>query len=190
MIKFTFFLLFIFVILLGCKSTDKYPDKIGSLIINTSVENGLTTPTGWWRKDNPNLYFWTKGIAHTFERSLKIYSKTDINDFSFWTQTISRNIPVGKILTLKVFIKTENMEGDGAAIAIRGDDFTSPSGNAEIFKTTQGIQKITGTNDWKEYSVKMDKPISETIKSITIYLIRLNNTKGDVYFDDISLEAE
>ena len=45
---------------------------------------------------------------------------------------------------------------------------------------------ITGTFDWKEQSIKMTK-VGENIKSLTVYLVYLPNTTGEVYFDDISL---
>ncbi|MCP5062295.1 MAG: hypothetical protein GY936_07525, partial [Ignavibacteriae bacterium] len=83
-------------------------------------------------------------------------------------------------------VKSENISGEGIAIAIRCDDTITPRNVAELFSTTQNNVKIEGTFDWSTYSVSMDT-IPEDIKSITIYLIYLRNTSGTVYFDDINL---
>jgi hypothetical protein len=184
--------LFAFIFFLIFSTLIIYGDEISgqSLLINGSAEKGVSSPDGWWNKKNPNFYLWDKKIYHSAGRSLKIFSTSYKNDFSFWAQTVNKNIPVGKTVVLKVFIKTENIEGKGVAIAIRGDDTDKPYLDAEFFSTTQGNLIISGTEDWKEYTLKSDKPIPENIKCITIYLIHLSGTKGDVYFDDIRLEVD
>jgi hypothetical protein len=79
-----------------------------------------------------------------------------------------------------------NLTGQGISIAIRGDDANSVNGYAKQFATTQGTSPISGTFNWTEYSVKLNN-VDASLESITIYVIFLNNTFGDVYFDDISL---
>ncbi len=59
--------------------------------------------------------------------------------------------------------------------------------SAEVYTTSQGRRSITGTADWKEYTLALPEPSNDNIKSITLYLIMPPETKCTVYFDDISL---
>jgi len=157
---------------------------------NTDFETGSSYPENWWQgATNSNSFqiSYVDDVSHSSSHSAKITSKGSDSEFSFWAQTILADQFVGKSAELKVNMKAENILGDGIAIAIRGDDTESPRNIAEIFSTTQGDQQISGTFDWKSFSVNTDK-IPENIKSITIYLIYLPNTSGTIYFDDVSLQ--
>src|SRR6185436_3602573 len=100
-------------------------------------------------------------------------------------QTMTAIIPHGKNITLKAKIKG-NLTGIGASIAIRGDIESPADGGAEQFATTQDQTPITGSSDWQDYSVTLVN-INSNIKTITVYLLLLPNTTGEVYFDDLSL---
>jgi hypothetical protein len=79
------------------------------------------------------------------------------------------------------------LSGPGVSLAIRGDDTTSLNGSgAEQFSATEGKISISGTFDWKEYQVKMVN-VKADIKSLTVFLIYMPGTQGEVYFDDVSL---
>ena len=179
--------IFLIVLLSSCQSFERYPDKEGALLRNGSLENGFGKPKGWWNKTIPNKALWTKKQSYNAERSIAIKSLKDKGGFSFWAQTIKADSISGKSPILKVFIKAEELAGQGAAIAIRCDDTLKPDGNAEIFSTTQNRIKIIGNTDWMEYSVQLNTNISDDIKSVTIYLILLPESSGTVYFDEISL---
>jgi len=169
----------------SCSKDDVQPVQI---ISNEDVETGSTTPNGWWFSSGLNNYnvTWTEEQSFSPKKSLKMSTQTlNSDNFAFWAQTITTNIPVGKDVTLKVKVKS-NLVGEGISIVIRGDDSTYPDGSAEQFKTTQGTFPISGTFDWKEQSTRMTK-VGENIKSLTVYLVYLPNTAGEVYFDDISL---
>ncbi len=156
---------------------------------NTDFETGNSYPDNWWQgATNYNSFqiSYVDNVSHSSSHSAKISSSGSGSEFSFWAQTILADQLVGKSAELKVNIKAENISGDGIAIAIRGDDTQNPRNRAEIFSTTQGDQQISGTFDWKSFSVDIDV-IPENIKSITIYLIYLPNTSGTIYFDDVSL---
>ena len=87
--------------------------------------------------------------------------------------------------SLEVKIKS-NLIGEGISIVIRGDNTVHPTGTAEQFVTTQGSSPISGTFDWTDYGVKLAN-VDASTQSLTVYLVYLQNTTGEVYFDDISL---
>ncbi|NLY91572.1 MAG: hypothetical protein GX081_08210 [Firmicutes bacterium] len=116
---------------------------------------------------------------------IKIDTKTKEENYLYVFQTYRGSIPVGKKLKLAVRIKTENLTGEGAAIAIRCDD--AVPGAADQFVTTQGKIQITGTKDWTTYTVELGERVRSDIEAITVFLLYLPKTSGVVYFDDASL---
>lgn len=158
-------------------------------LMNGNMEAGVNSPD-YWRFGSGNTsrfnFAWTTDEYLSPDHSIKISSQGSGNDFSFWTQTISASQLSNKKITLTANIKTVNLLGKGVYIAIRGDDTLIPSGSAETFVTTQGNKQITGTFDWKKFSVTLDN-VPSNIKSLTFYLIYGENTSGSVYFDDLSL---
>lgn len=179
----------IVILLSSCSSNEVKPEiKPKELLVNGSVEIGSLAPNSWWNSNGNGKYdlSWSEEESFTPKKSLKISSKIEVTtSFAFWAQTISTNLPTGKSVTLKVKAKG-NLTGQGISFAIRGDDATSVNGYAKQFATTQGTSPISGTFNWTEYSVKLNN-VDASLESITIYVIFLNNTFGDVYFDDISL---
>ena len=154
------------------------------------MEEGNNDPDYWFKKQSSqSQHNWSTTEAYSGEKSLHINTETiDSLDFSHWAQIINSNIPVGKDVTLKAKIKSE-LSGEGISLVIRGDDTEDPRDNdglAEQFITTYGKTEITGNFDWKEYTLKLENVESE-IKSLTVFLIYLQNTTGGVYFDDITL---
>jgi len=167
-------------ILTSCEKKDNQSE----LIVNGNVESGLGVPNDWWpsaEKDNFNL-MWTEEYSFSPKKSLMISRQTkSATDFTYWTQVIYNNIPIGKTVTLKVKIKG-NLTGDGISIAIRSDSDTEML----QFVSSENISRIGGTFDWSEYSIQMPK-IDVSTESLLIFLVYLPNTTGEVYFDDISL---
>lgn len=159
------------------------------LLTNGDMEMGTTLPTAWFQSApcQNNTMVWTEEEAFSPGKSLKISNSTAGSEcISFWGQTFNTDIPTGKSLTLRVRIKGQ-LEGQGVSIVIRGDDTPDISGNAEQFATTQGDLPIIGTFDWTEYSISLDNVEASTL-SLTVYLVYLPETTGDVFFDDVSLE--
>lgn len=158
------------------------------MVTGGNLEAGTSLPIGWYYDNGQNSYnmMWTEEEAASPKRSLKISTQVSgITNFAFWGLTINTNIPVGKDVTLKVKVKSK-LNGSGVSIAIRGDETEYPQSSAEQFISTQGKIPITGNIEWREYNVKLEK-IGTNIKSLTVYLVYLQNTTGEVYFDDISL---
>ena len=169
----------------ACSKDEVQPSQ---LISNSSVETGITSPTSWWYSSGEDKYnvTWTDQESFSGSKSLKISTQiADPTNFAFWAQTISANIPTGMDVTLNVKIKS-NLIGEGISIVIRGDNTVQPTGTAEQFVTTQGTSPISGTFDWTDYSVKLGN-VDASTQSLTVYLVYLQNTTGEVYFDDVSL---
>jgi hypothetical protein len=169
----------------SCKKEDVQP---GQLISNSNVEVGSATPNNWWFFNGDGKYnvIWTDTESFSPSKSLKISTQTtESTEFAFWAQTINTDLPTGKSVTLRVKVKG-NMTGTGISLVIRGDDTSSPSGAAEQFMTTQGTSPISGTFDWTDYNIMLDK-VDASTQSLTVYLVYLPDTTGEVYFDDIIL---
>jgi len=179
-----FVALLIIFMLQGCHRDDVQPMQ---MVTGGDLEAGTSLPIGWYYDNGQNNYSvaWTEDEAASPKRSLKISTQTSSTNFAFWGLSMNTNIPVGKDVTLRVKIKG-NLIGSGVSLAVRGDDTDRPQGSAEQFKSTQGNISITGNVDWREYNVKLEK-VGANIKSLTVYLVYLQNTTGDAYFDDVSL---
>ncbi len=193
-IELYFFLLFFMsLLLISCskEENDVQEPAANELLSNGNLEIGSGTPNGWFRSapcSNTSM-LWTEEEAFSPRKSLKMSNPTlESECFSFWGQTLNTDIPTGKSLTLRVRIKGQ-LEGDGISIAIRGDDTPTVSGSGEQFATTQGTSPISGTFNWTAYSLSLGT-VEPTIQSLTVYLVYLPNTTGNVYFDDVSLEFE
>jgi hypothetical protein len=163
------------------------------LIENSEAEYGSVFQSSWRMSGKSKTGGvckpeWTMEEAYSGSRSLKIANPDTNENWGYWFQTITRDIPIGKKLTLRAFIKTIDLEGVGAAIAIRGDDTIERSGPTEYFFTTQKKQNIRGTKDWNEYYLQTPDAIPENIKCLTIFLLLLPGSKGTVYFDNITLD--
>lgn len=193
-IELYFFLLFFMPLLfISCNKEDNDVQELAAneLLTNGNLEIGSGAPLGWFRSAPcpDTRMLWTEEEAFSHRKSLKMSNSTlESQCFSFWGQSLNTDIPTGKSLTLRVRIKGQ-LEGEGVSIAIRGDDTPDISGIGEQFATTQGSSPITGTFDWAAYSLSLGT-VEATIQSLTVYLVYLPNTTGNVFFDDVSLEFE
>jgi hypothetical protein len=158
--------------------------------MNSGVELGVSVPDGWYKSENAMELSWTDRAAYTGSKSLGIVSSDKRDKVYAWTYTITTDLSYGKKLTLKAFMKTEGVKGQGACLALRADDTLKASGKAEMYATTQGAQIIRGSREWTEYSISFTAPLGEHIKSVTVYLIYLPETSGAVYFDEIKVFYE
>jgi hypothetical protein len=161
-------------------------------VTNGNLEAGNYSPDYWWfgSENNSIINFgWDTNEYLSPNHSVKISSQGSGNNFAVWAQTISASELLGKNITLNVHIKAVDLLGDGIYIAIRGDDSAAPTGYAEAFVTTQGHQIISGSFDWRNFSVTLDN-VPANIKSLTFYLIYGKNTSGSAFFDDVSLTKE
>lgn len=175
-----------FMIFSACSDEDEV--QPGQLLSNTDVETGSDRPNSWWYSTGQDRYdlSWTEEESLSDSRSLTISTQlADTAEFAFWAQTINNDLPYGRDVTLRVNIKG-NLSGEGVSIVIRGDDTSQPSGRAEQFMTSQGSIPISGNFEWEEFSVRLAE-IDASMKSLTVYLVYLENTSGEVFFDDVTL---
>jgi len=123
-------------------------------------------------------------VSASSSHSLEIKSAlAESGGFSFWRRTwVPDNITVGSHLELKVKVKLTEVTGSGVYIAFRGDQGSSNV----FFKTSQGVQAITGSRDFETYTVNLDS-YPEGVDTMYIFLILDGTSAGTAYFDDISL---
>ena len=184
-LQFLIFLAFGIFLITGC-SEDEIESR--QLIKNGDVETGSITPNNWWNGKGSDTFLlnWSNQESFSGNKSLRISAQTaDTEEIAVWAQTISTDLPSGMDVTLRAKIKGD-LSGEGVSIVIRGDDTVELSGRAEQFATSQQTSPISGNFEWSEFSIKL-ADIDATTKSLTVYLIFLENTTGEVYFDDISL---
>lgn len=172
----------------SCNDDAENPDVI-QLLVNSSVEAGSSNPNKWYvGPEGDYQTSWTSEHSFTGDKSLLIASDNDVGKFTYWYQRIVEDIPHGQRLKLSSMIKLDKVDpnGEGVAIAVRGDDENQ---KRVFFYTTQGDIPIRGDEDWQEYFVEMKSNITEDVSTIYVFLILSDNTFGTVYFDDIKLET-
>ena len=97
-------------------------------------------------------------------------------------------IPAGAKLTMKVKIKTVNIQGNGIALGMGGNQGASGNYISTFYTSTEGKTSIVGNNDFKEYSLTFDSFPTNTT-SMYVLLFFLPKTTGTVYYDDVSLQV-
>ncbi|WP_028524455.1 hypothetical protein [Runella limosa] len=109
---------------------------------------------------------------------------------SWYQDIINPSIPKGSSLVLRAKIRTEKIEGGTVAMYIYGLFDNKKKEN--FFVSTEGSQKIEGTSNFKEYSLRLDNYVDRysPTEVLQVGLIISGSTTGDVYFDDISLLIE
>lgn len=179
------FVIIISIFLVNCK-----PDYPDNYLLNSDFSLGYTND--WWSFKGMNNEYYTDIVdSVSFEKTYSALISSDslyANSFAYWGQTVSDNIPNNSRLKLKVKVKLDHVEGSGVGIAIRADDTEKLEGSAEKFVTTQGKRIITGNHDWKDYEVVSDI-LPDDIKSVTVYFLMFDSTKGKVYFDNAVLSV-
>lgn len=182
--KTTFFLCLLICMFISCKKEDTFQTQ---LLKNSDMELNSSLDQSWVSGGNGTeagfIYGWTNEESFSPVNSLNI-SRTVIEAENYWyyEQIYSREIPLGRDLMLNAKIKGVNLVGRGISIAIRCD---GADPNIQ-FETTQGVKTINGTFDWTNYSVKLHK-VNSAVTSIHVYLTYLPKTTGTAYFDDVTL---
>ena len=189
----TFLALLTLATLFGaCKKEEAQPQV--QLVQNGNVEQKIQN---WFfnydaaNLKNPNGFDFgfTAEAASSPQYSLKINCNTVKSEsaFCFYGQTLATpTIATGAKVTLNASIKTVNLKGKGVSIALRGDKLVNGQNTQVFFTTTQGKASITGTDEFKTYSVTLDS-YPGNVDTLIIFLVYLPETTGAVYFDDVSL---
>ena len=80
-----------------------------------------------------------------------------------------------------MYIKTENVRGRGAFLALRWGVFNEPEKYPYVCS-----RKLTGTHDWTRVSVEIRGPSPPD--SGAVYLILRQDGRGTSWFDDLEVE--
>ena len=158
----------------------------------TSFSNGLqlnrptpcnTDPWPWLPEGEGAEWCQDHGRSDSF--SLKIHKMTDgptewvmdRESDGAWTErwTLSTGFRV------TVYIKTEDVRGRGAFLAVRWGVFNEPEKYPYVSSS-----KLTGTNDWTRVNVEIHGPSPPD--SGAVYLILRQDGSGTSWFDDLEVE--
>ncbi|MEJ1242140.1 hypothetical protein WBG78_28590 [Chryseolinea sp. T2] len=98
--------------------------------------------------------------------SLQITSAGTGSGYSYWTYfIIPENIPEGTPVDVRVKIKTEHLNGDGANIIVRGD--VAGDNLPAFVYSTHETTSMVGTDDFVEYGVKYPTSRTSSIDSVS-----------------------
>ncbi len=158
----------------------------------TSFSNGLqlnrptpcdTDPWPWLPEGDGAQ--WCQDHGRSDPYSLKIDKPTDgptewvmdRESDGAWTERWTRSTG----FRVTVYIKTENVRGRGAFLAVRWGVFNEPEKYPYI-----SSRKLTGTNDWTRVCVEIRGPSPPD--SGAVYLILRQDGSGTSWFDDLEVE--
>ncbi|MCO4799833.1 MAG: hypothetical protein KC484_11475 [Colwelliaceae bacterium] len=145
---------------------------------NLDFENvESSSPKGWSNFGDSNNY--THAIDETFvqsgKHSVSIEFTGDKAGFRAWSYTIPAKYQGNKV-TLRGFLKTENVRGGWAGLWMRID----PKVSFDNMKD----RGVSGTTDWQKYEITLDlKPLSA--KDIVIGGLLVG--KGKMWIDNLEL---
>lgn len=184
------------LLLNSCKK-DPEPQTLTNILTNGDLEASPYQDWGSYlgKKSvtNPNTYAvdYSTEASSSPTHSLKVSCNAIKNDttYQYMQQllyTTNVPIPAGAKLTLKAKIKTVNIQGNGIALAMGGNQGASGQYASAFYTSTEGKTAITGTNDFKEYTLTFDA-FPANVTSMYVLLFYLPKTTGTVYYDDLSL---
>ena len=173
LLKQKLYFLILLILPLTVKSQNKY-----NLDFNDFNQKEQKMPTGWFKWGNfENL---TGEIISDDNSVVKVVSDKN-GTFGCITYRIPANY-VGDTIVLSGRIKYENVK-DFVGLLMRIDGHSKKSSLA--FKSMQN-QKIRGTSDWREYSIKL--PFPSNAKAI--YVGGILGKKGVAWFDDFKVSID
>ncbi|AUD04148.1 hypothetical protein [Spirosoma pollinicola] len=197
--KIFLFILSSSVLLNSCKKDDAQPQTIANVLTGGDFE---TSPYSTWISDvsknsvtRPTSYTvdYSTEAASSPTHSIKVSCSAAPSDSTYQLfqqslTTSSTPIPTGAKLTLKAKIKTVNMQGEGISMAMGGYKGVNDNYASAFFTETRGKVAITGTNDFKEYTLTFDSFPANTQNLYVIFFF-LPKTTGTVYYDDVTLSV-
>ncbi|QMW05036.1 hypothetical protein [Spirosoma foliorum] len=183
----------------SCKKDEAQPMQIANVLTGGDFE---TSPYSTWRTDvlknnttRPTSYTvdYSTEASSSPTHSIKVSCNLAPNDstYQLFQQdlfTSTTPIPTGAKLTLKVKIKTVNIQGNGISIAIGGNLGVNDNYAPAFYTSTEGKTSITGTNDFKEYTITFDSFPAKTYSYYALIFF-LPKTTGTAYYDDVSLSV-
>ena len=195
------FLLLLSISLLfnSCKKDDAQPQTIANVLTGGDFE---TSPYSTWSSavnknstTQPTSYTvdYSTEAASSPTHSIKVSCQAAPTDSTYhlFQQTLytaSTPIPTGAKLTLKAKIKTVNMQGEGISIAMGGNKGVNDNYASAFFTESRGKVAISGTNEFKEYTLTFDSFPANTYSFYVLFFF-LPNTTGTAYYDDVTLSV-
>ena len=155
------------------------------LLTNGSAENGAT---GWWNAEaGPNQTVdITTAHAADGSHSLRITSEAAHRNLSHWAQTVQVEVDSPVDLELRLQMRMEEVDGDGIAFVIHGDDTRDLEDTVEVWATTEFDRTYLGSADWQTITLRLTG-LTADVEWVRIFLVMGRETTGVVYFDDVTL---
>lgn len=135
-------------------------------------------PKGWVKWGKYEVTITTE--AHTGRQAGKIVSNEEVNTLGCIAYQIPANYE-GDSITLEGFMKTKDVHDGFAGLLLRinGEEKLLGFDNMEE-------QAVTGTNDWKKYSITLQYPK----EAVFIYAAGILLGKGEAWFDDFVVKID
>lgn len=168
-------ILLLIMIIAGCKSPKQQKEKFNLGFETHSSTSDL--PEGWIKWGKYNLE--TDSLeVHSGKSSGKIVA--DGGSFGSIAYKIPANY-TGKAIRLEGYMKIRNVENGYAGLLMRIDG----NGIPLEFENMQD-QSITGTKDWKQYSITLNYPEDAQ----NIYVAGILAGDGEAWFDDFVVKID
>ncbi len=184
----------------SCKKDDAQPQAPTNVLINGDFEANPFTQYPVWHsailknpQTNPNTYTvdYSTEAATSPVHSIKVSCDTLKSDSTY--QVLERvvytrdfPIPEGAKLTMKVKIKTANIQGKGISFVFGGFWYTNGVVVNNFTSSTDGKVSITGSTEFTEYTLTCDSA-PKNLYAVYADLIYLPKTTGTAFYDDMSL---
>ncbi len=144
-----------------------------------SFEPNDSNTSQWYGFGDGNyLVALDKDVYHDGATSVRIESKPDSKQFQPFTFSIPANFG-GRKIQLSGWMKSENIRGGYASFWLRIDP--------DVGFTNMGSEVLSGTTDWKKYTLELDLKPGEAKKIVFGALL---SGQGKVWVDDISLTVD
>jgi hypothetical protein len=192
----------LFFILLGfilfqCDFGDDGLPNNSQLLQNTDISDSPQTVSPWTSLGNQGFSIGVSTeVFRSGNRSLFIENLDSLTlNSASWRQNYRGPMPSeGRKLTLRTYLKGENIElkspESNVYISVRMFPVEDSDGTTiNRFISTKSRVSVSGTFDWEPLSVTLPS-VPEEIEYISVFLVMGPQTKGKVYFDDITLTVE
>lgn len=188
------------ILLNSCKNDNAQPQAPVNVLTNGDFEANPFTQIPLWHsfiakdsKTNPTSYTvdYSTEAATSPAHSIKVSCDAVKGDSTYQILervVYTRDVPIpeGAKLTMKVKIKTANIQGNGISFVFGGFDYINGSVVTNFTSSTEGKVSITGSKEFTEYTLTYDSAPKD-LYAVYVDLKYLPKTTGTVYYDDMSL---
>lgn len=191
------FFILLSLILFQCDFGDDGLPKNSQLLQNSDISDSPQTVSPWASLGNRGFSIGVSTeVFRSGNRSLFIENIDSLTlNTASWRQNYRGPMPrEGRRLTLNAYLKGENIElkspESNVYISVRMFPVEDSDGTTiNRFISTKSRISISGTFDWEPLSITLPS-VPREIEYISVFLVMGQQTKGKVYFDDITLTVE